>query len=430
MIEGMHNIVTHFNTRPTSWRRVASSLVVICTLATNGCGGSSSPITSAPPTSSTPDNQTPPPSSQPLDDPVPADPVNRTPQGGGHFLFDFDVIKNLILASGEDRDGIPALTDPLFVSADDPAAGYLLEDDLVLGIARNGEVKAYPHNIGWAHEIVNDMVGGEPVIVTLCPLTSTSMVFNGEDTDGRIFVGVSGLLFNNNLIMHDRRDPGDNATLYPQMISVGIAGARTGNELAQRPVVETTWRYWKRLYPNTKVVAEVQAEGTGKPISYDRRTYQNYPYGAYRDPITSPQFDTSPALSENPISELFANKDLVLGVRFAEIAKAYPFRVMADEDVINDEIEGTALVVVHYKAESFAVPYSRLFGRNTLTFERVDSTDPVFPFMIRDAETNTTWDLLGRGVSGPNAGQQLDQIPANNAFWFAWATFWKNTGIL
>ena len=44
--------------------------------------------------------------------------------------------------------------------------------------------------------------------------------------------------------------------------------------------------------------------------------------------------------------------------------------------------------------------------------------------------TGTTWDLLGRGVDGPNAGQQLFQVPAHNAFWFAWSTFWQNTGIL
>ncbi len=148
----------------------------------------------------------------------------------------------MILESGELRNGIPALTDPVFVSANDPAAGYLLEDDIVLGIARNGEVKAYPNNIGLAHEIVNDLVGGEPVIVTLCPLTGTGMVFNGENSSGRIFVGVSGLLFNNNLVMHDRRDPGDNATLYPQMLSVGVAGPREGNELALQPLIETTWR--------------------------------------------------------------------------------------------------------------------------------------------------------------------------------------------
>ena len=50
--------------------------------------------------------------------------------------------------------------------------------------------------------------------------------------------------------------------------------------------------------------------------------------------------------------------------------------------------------------------------------------------MMRDQETGTTWTLLGRGVDGPNAGQQLVQVPAHNAFWFAWSTFWQNTGVL
>jgi hypothetical protein len=401
----------------------AKLTAVVFTLS--ACGGSGSPISSpSPPTS-----QDPPPSTQP---PVvtPADPVNRTAQGGGHFLGDFEAVKELILQSGEGRDGIPALTDPLSVVATDPGAGYLLDDDIVLGVVRNGEAKAYPHNVGWVHEIVNDTVGGDPIIVSLCPLTETGMVFNGEDTNGRIFVGVSGLLFNNNLIMHDRRDPGDNATLYPQMLSVGVAGPRVGNELVLQPVIETTWRFWKQLYPNTQVVSEIQSADTGQPNTYSRRTYQNYPYGAYKNPESSPQFDTSPTLDDNPTADLFENKDLVLGVRFDEIAKAYPFRVMQEEDVINDTIDGSPIVVVHYKAERFTAPYSRIFGRDTLTFSHVTSTDPAFPFMMRDAETETTWDLLGRGVDGPNAGQSLTQIPAHNAFWFAWATFWQNTGIL
>ena len=242
-----------------------TAAVAIVTTCLPACGGKGSPVTSAPPTTSTP-QPVPLPSSQPTEA-RPADPVNRAPLGGGHFLFDFNVVQNLILSSGEGRDGIPALTDPLFVDADDPAAGYLLDDDIILGLAVNGEAKAYPHNIGWAHEVVNDVIGGQPVIVSLCPLTETGMVFNGEDGSGRIEVSVSGLLFNSNLIMHDRRDGGDNITLYPQMLSVGVAGPRLGNELALQPVVETTWRFWKQLYPDNRVIAEFQTEGAGQPVS-------------------------------------------------------------------------------------------------------------------------------------------------------------------
>ena len=67
-----------------------------------------------------------------------------------------------------------------------------------MGVVINGEAVAYPHNIGWHHEIVNDVVSGPPIVVSFCPLTGTGLVFNGLSADGsRLTCGVSGLLFNN-----------------------------------------------------------------------------------------------------------------------------------------------------------------------------------------------------------------------------------------
>ena len=121
-------------------------------------------------------------------------------------------------------DSIPALTNPAFLEPSQ--VQYLAEDDLVLGLAINGEAKAYPHNIGWWHEIINDVVGGQPVSVTFCPLTGTGLVFDATDENGEQFsLGVSGKLYNNNLVMYDRRD----RTLYPQIYFTGVwgGGART-----------------------------------------------------------------------------------------------------------------------------------------------------------------------------------------------------------
>ena len=394
------------------------------------CGGDSgTPVvfdsgsgsTAAPPSS---------PTSNTGDPNAQVDPQNRSPQEGGNFLSDFDFVRSNITSGGVPKDAIPALTDPSFVGSLDPEAAYVRDDDLVLGVVINGEAKAYPHNIGWLHEITNDVVGGHPVVVSLCPLTGTGLVFDAEDpSDGsRIACGVSGFLFNNNLVMYDRRD---NTSLYPQMLSVSISGPREGDDLSLLPVVETTWRYWKVLYPDAKVVGSAQLANSGNPGGYDGNTYQRYPYGAYRQPNTSPLFANTPPLSSNPTAQLFSNKDMMLGLRFGEIAKAYPFRSMASEDVVNDVVDGNSIVVVYYAQEKLAVPFFRDHGGTTLTFHKVASTQPaIFPFMIQDAETGTTWDLLGRGVAGPNAGQQLAQIPAHNAFWFAWATFWQNTGIL
>jgi hypothetical protein len=257
------------------------------------------------------------------------------------------------------------------------------------------------------------------------------MVFDGDAPSGnRITCGVSGNLFNNNLVMYDRRDGLAGATLYPQMLGIGVTGARAGNELALVPVVETTWRFWKTLHPDTRVVGSNQPANAGNPRQYDGRSYQRYPYNNYREPLTEPFFSTWPSLRNNPTRQLFNNKDLMLGLRFEEIAKAYPFRTMTSEEVINDSVAGNDIVIVHHAEEQLAIPYSRAFNGQTLTFERVESLSPaVYPFMMRDQETGTTWDMLGRGIDGPNTGQQLTQLPAHNAFWFAWATFWQNTGV-
>ncbi|MDE2725952.1 MAG: DUF3179 domain-containing (seleno)protein, partial [Gemmatimonadota bacterium] len=133
--------------------------------------------------------------------------INREPQAGGNFLSDFP--KDRILSGGVPPDGIPALTDPQFVELTSSEAAYLSDEDLVLGVVLNGEAKAYPHNMGWWHEIINDVVGEHPIVVSFCPLTGTGLIFSGQGNDqSRIHCGVSGLLFNNNLIMYDRRQQG------------------------------------------------------------------------------------------------------------------------------------------------------------------------------------------------------------------------------
>ena len=99
------------------------------------------------------------------------------------------------------KNNIPALTDPFIVDLDSRHAWYLKDTDTVIGVVMIGKSRTYPHNIGWWHKIVNNTIGGRP-IVSLCPLTGTGQVFDGRGQDGsRITLGVSGLLFNSNLVM-------------------------------------------------------------------------------------------------------------------------------------------------------------------------------------------------------------------------------------
>ena len=77
--------------------------------------------------------------------------------------------QNLIVSGGPGKDGIPALTNPAVVPAE-IADTFLVPEDLVLGVVINGEARAYPHGVLWWHEIINDVLGGRPILVTLCPL--------------------------------------------------------------------------------------------------------------------------------------------------------------------------------------------------------------------------------------------------------------------
>ena len=353
----------------------------------------------------------------------------RPPRAGGNYLDVASFPTDAIVSGCAGADCIPAVTDPDFVSAGASGAGYLRDDDIVMGIVINGEPRAYPHNIGWWHEVINDTAGDESVIVTLCPLTGTGMVFNGVAADGeRIHVGVSGLLFNNNLIMYDRRD---RQSLYPQMIYKAVLGPRQGEELELLPMTECTWEYWKRIHPDTRVI-------DGNSTSYPISQYTEYPYidrtaGDYR---TANGYFIFPAMN-TATSALFGAKDLAMGVRFGEMVKAYPFEAMHAEDVINDVIdEGPrqhSVLVVYYRNAQLAIPFSREISVNgqaaTLTFERVNSTLPAYPFLLRDQETGTTWNLKGEGVAGTHQGRKLTQLPSHNGFWFAWGTFWQNIGI-
>ena len=77
------------------------------------------------------------------------------PASGGEYLQD-DVtgLTEHLFSGGPAKDGIPALTNPEFGKPED--AEYLREDDLVMGVFRHGVAKAYPENLGWWHEIIND----------------------------------------------------------------------------------------------------------------------------------------------------------------------------------------------------------------------------------------------------------------------------------
>lgn len=312
-----------------------------------------------------------------------------------------------IVSGGPGRDGIPSLTNPRVVDAAQ-AAQFLGPDDLVLGVVAGGEARAYPHGILWWHEIVNDVLGGRPIVVSYCPLTGSGMVYDAVIGGAPTNFGVSGLLFDNNLILFDRATQ----SLWSQMAVASICGRLRGTLPALLPVVQSTWRAWSALHPETGVV------------SFDtgfRRDYRVYPYGTY-DRIDN----TKLLFPQGFIDERRPLKELVLGLADGALARAYPYTGLGERLALNDTFAGRPLLVVFDAPAQMAVPYDRRAARRTLTF---DAEDGPFPFRLRDRETGTTWDLTGLAVAGELAGLRLDPIPTYSAMWFAWASFHPGTEI-
>jgi hypothetical protein len=315
-----------------------------------------------------------------------------------------DLDRNLLFTSLP-PNAIPAINDPPMVAPGEPGTEYLFDDDRVLGVFVNGEARAYPHNILWHHEIVNDDVGGTPVSVTFCPLTGSGLAFRPEVNGRSMDLGVSGLLFANNLVLYDRND----GEVYgPQLAVDGACGDFRGSTLETLPVQEMSWGRWKQLHPDTRVVSGNLPYG---------RNYRRYPYGAYD------QLDNPDLIQPMAVDDSRPLKERVLAVRDGRGGRGYPFgdlRSVGEVVALNDTIGGIP-TVVFYEARSgqTALAFDARVGGQTLTFE-ADPLDGVW----RDRETGTSWRIDGTATEGSLSGQRLQtRSDAYTLFWFAWRHF-------
>ena len=312
-------------------------------------------------------------------------------------------------------DCIPSLQNPALVNLDE--ANYLQDDDLILGLVRNDAVVAYPHRILDWHEVINQTLSrNSKIAITYCPLTGSGIGINligtAADNMGAGSFGVSGLLYNNNLILYDRTTTSN----WSQMLLRSVHGPLRGELVITVPIIETSWQTWKKMFPDSKVVSE----NTGLD-----RPYHIYPYGNYK---------TVPALLYGVTIDdaRLHRKERLHGIiadRWNFKAKTYRFSLFENEArAINDEVHGKPVVVAGMKSANFYISYSRIVSGAVLTFDVKTDAPQIFPFDLIDNEGNV-WNLLGEAVSGPRTGQKLIPTISYNAYWFAWGAFFPDVTI-
>ncbi len=205
-------------------------------------------------------------------------------------------------AGGPPKDGIPSIDEPRFVTVAD-ADEWIEDNELVLALVYKNVTRVYPLQIlGW-HEIVNDVVAGDPLLISYCPLCGSGIAYERTFDGEAVEFGTTGKLYNSDLVMYDRKTD----TFWTQIGGLAIIGELTGTELVPVSIDTVTWGEWKVAHPDS----EVLSQDTGYSRPYGRDPYGNYYFEDYL---------IFPVAAEN--KSVFS-KTVVFGIEVNGVFKAY-----------------------------------------------------------------------------------------------------------
>lgn len=222
-----------------------------------------------------------------------------------------------ILSGGPPKDGIPSIDFPRFVSATE-ADEWIEDNELILALIYKDVKRVYPLQIMTWHEIVNDTIAGDPVLITYCPLCGSGIAYERKINNEEVEFGTSGKLYNSNLVMYDRKTD----SYWTQIFGQAIVGELTGMQLKEISIDTVVWRDWKKAHPDS----EVLSQDTGF-----NRNYGNDPYGNYYED----SFLFFPVEEE---SNRLHNKDVIFGIEVNGVFKAYREDDLKKAGEIEDEV--------------------------------------------------------------------------------------------
>ena len=308
-------------------------------------------------------------------------------------------------------DGIPPLEFPPSIPAEE--ADYLESHERVFGVSINGEHRAYPLRIMNPHEMANDVLGGEPISLAYCTLCGAGIAYSGKFNDIETTFGTSGFLYRSNKIMYDR----ETLSLWNQELGQPVIGelADSGIQLDFFPTLLTTWGEWKNTHPDTTVLS--LDTGVYQPGRYFPEDNSNATYYQY--------FNTPDTMFPVWIrDDSLEAKDVVLGVRIGEAAKAYPVTALQTDRVVNDVLGETNIVVLASELSQAATAYER----GDQEFSRLqDDTSTGIPMKVVD-RSGHVWNVTEEAlVNAADSSQTLPRIPTHSSFWFGWYAFYPDT---
>jgi len=155
-----------------------------------------------------------------------------------------------------DTRGFPTIQSPTFGDG-----SWLDDDDWIIAVTAGGATKVYPLRIisgqqGW--ELITDHVGGEPVVVTYCPLCGSPIAFSRVVEGKTLDFLNSGAIWRFDLVMYDR----DTGSQWSQVAGEALDGAHHGTVLELVDQQVSTWKDWRRSHAAPVMERPVAMDGT------------------------------------------------------------------------------------------------------------------------------------------------------------------------
>ncbi len=161
--------------------------------------------------------------------------------------IDFDEI----ITDGPRRDQIPPIFNPQYIPIED--ATGIGESEPVVSVIINGDARAYPLRILLWHEIVNDTIGGVPVLVSYCPLCNSGVVFDRRVGGETLVFGNTGRIRHFDMVMYDR----NTESWWQQFLGESIIGDLTGERMKLIPArLESVAKFRERAPDGLLLVPE------------------------------------------------------------------------------------------------------------------------------------------------------------------------------